>query len=216
MDRLWARNCRNFPRLEKCRCCRKDRRSLRRAYSPNPMLAMANWLEASMRARRGKDGRSRNYTPRKGGWTKCFAASRCRTPCRRNGNELESGKHQGGRKKGIDRLFLLAGGLCISGDLFAFERIFHFHGRSGAVFRIRPGLAGDLLHLAALAVSVSGSGGGDEIVVGGTPARNRGVALDHAHHGLAGHCREISGLLAFSGVGVVPNLSPGHNRQLPG
>src|SRR5437660_11064381 len=106
----------------------------RRGCFRSPIAATANWRGASLKPLRAKAGRSKSCTPRKGVWTRSFAASRCPTRRRRNRNEQQSKQHQSNRETRVDRLFLVAGGLRFPGDLFTLERFLYVHGGPGAVF----------------------------------------------------------------------------------
>src|SRR5438876_1173413 len=166
MDRPLAKNCRNFPPREKPRCSKMSRAASRRESSRSPTVATANWPAAFTKRRRARVGRSRSCTLRRGVWTKYFAASPCRTRCKRTGNEHEFKQHQSRGETGVNRLFLFAGRLRFSGHFPAVGRVLHLHGRASALFRAGPGVAGELLHLATLVVSFSGAGGGDATVEG--------------------------------------------------
>ena len=90
-------------------------------------------------------------------WTTCSARSRSlpRHACEGGPHDERLEQHQGDHEARARRLFHLAGGLRLPGDLPAADRLLHLHGRQ--LLRARRGLAGVLLQLAPVAVPGAGA-----------------------------------------------------------
>ena len=87
----------------------------------------------------------------------------------------------------------------------------------GGFFERQRGLAGAaFLRLASVVLPVPGAGGGHAAVGRGAARGHHRAAADHAHHRLAGHRREVPGLLAVPGAGAGADVPGGDHGQLPG
>src|SRR5258706_295851 len=141
------------------------------------------------------------------GSTKCSAASRFPTRCRRRSHETRP--HH--RQARAERVLHLAGRVRLPGDLPSADRILHLH--RGQFLRARRSEPRRVLRLASVAVPRGRAGDRHAPVGRGAALRNAGAPFHHADHHLAGDRRQVPRLLALHRRRAAPHLPRGHHGE---